>query len=272
MANPSVFGSVPSHVIDYPYGGGSSLAWTPVVAADFVSTNPFTDPNSLVNAPISVHASNGNITFTLNEYVVAYDGIAEGALWRLNWPAAWKGDGTQMLIFRLTPISGTVTGTAGPQRYFVGFCGCDGGGNPTVGTPVGSGVAISGAGALGQPYTNVEVAVATNTSGTYTGANGTIANGAVGLGWIYPAGVTGDESQVGNPGGTSGTAMVQIYETVTSTMMYTHSIVAAGTLSDGYYPCIYASYEFGGGGGVTTTFTVRFEWAIADRYPLNEFA
>lgn len=247
-------------IIAYPFGGSTPIAFSPLVAADFVNVAPFTDPNAILNNPISIHANNGEITFDLAQPGTARDGLAEGALWRLNWPAGWTGDGTQALICRITAM--TNPGVTSSPLFCIGYC--DQGGDPADATPArceahGVGFvdalnvgnarmgATSGADLNGAPFANTPIA--------YTM-------------WI-PGGVVGDETNVGATSATGGGSMSFNWDSTLKTAIGTLYNGDAGVVTNGIYPVLGVGFDSTGAGNITVT--VKFEWTIIPIMPAGTF-
>jgi hypothetical protein len=250
---------------------GKSLSWTPLTAADFVSVNVYKDPNSILQAgrDITIHASNGNITFPLFTNATARDGIGEGASWRLNICTAakgWRGDGTQGIAVKMTPVDNP--GTA--FKPVVGIAACDQAGDPTDATPA-------------QAYgVGMEWASATHLQnvGTYkTGydTSGTVAfagNTPTVIGFLVPVGLIGDDT---NPDGVLAARLVCgvcVLRQNDATVVYSRGLSpAAAAPRDAFYLILTAAM---GAADATPEnipdFTVKFELCIFDLFPANEWA
>lgn len=247
-------------IIAYPFSSGPTpIVWVPLTAADFVSTTPITDPNSIVNNPISIHASNGNITFDLAEKGTAYDGMGEGAAWRLNWPAAWTGGGEKGLIWRVTPQTNPAV-TSAPM-FCLGYC--DRGGDPTN-----ANARAEAYGAAFADAVNAAGAVMHRTSGSdlYPAA---FANGTRVCGWYMPGGDVGDETNVGAQPYIAGGSGCVVWDPTALVSTGTLFDADQGYITDGLYPMLCAGFDSTGVG--TFTATVRFEWAVIDILPTNSY-
>lgn len=250
-------------VYGFPFGGAPApFVWSPLVAADFISTSVYLDPNGIVNNPISIHASDGSITFDLNEPGVARDGIAEGAVWRLRWPSGWLGDGTQALVWRVTPL----TNPGVTSIPFVGIGYSDQRGNPADPTPART--QMSGAGYA--DALNIGSARATNTSGFGALYPAPFANGPAWYGWFMPGGAVGDTSNIGIQPAVGGSNGGVLWDPVVPGTTGTLGASDAGTIIDGIYPLLVACFD--GTGVGTVQFTMRFEWALTYIVPPNEYA
>lgn len=237
----------------------AAIAWVPIVAADFVSTTEFKDPSGIVTNPLVIHASNGDITFDTTEKGGITDGLQDGATWRLNWPADWRGDGTQMLLVRMTPQDhpGAVSPT-------VGLGTSDRGGDCTNAAARCLAVAVKCANATlfqGANVTKTGVFISSGTS--------VIGDAPKVIGVILPAGKTGDETQVGAPGGRSGAVFHIHQETTIESTIATGSTANDATLFDGYFPVLYTGWTTAG--AENSVWKVKFEWAIAEMLPTGEF-
>ena len=264
---PDVNGGSVATVVGFTAGGGGgSVTLVPLVPADFMELAAFTDPHAQMDNPLTVHASNGNVTFEVTtDGINAWDGISDGATWRLVWPAAWRGDGTQKILMRFTYIGQTGVTTSGPV---FGIAVCDRGGNAAdvAAISMGAGIFVTGL------YGGTAVGYPTNGAGT---SKATLANGLVTYGNYHPGGPTGDASQVGAPGGVLGTMLCTCYETTTKVSLWATSIDEFAAPQDGFRPLVWMGIDdgtFPGPAGDTFTVTIRMEWAIVDCLPLNEFA
>lgn len=103
----------------------ADIAFQNMIAGDFLSLAPFKDPSAINNNNLAV-ADGGIVTFdTLRRNVLA-DGLGEMASWRTNWPSDYRGDGTQGLVYRITPQQ-----QADQPTMIWAFGVCDRGGDPT---------------------------------------------------------------------------------------------------------------------------------------------
>lgn len=251
--------------LDGAAAAAAALAWVPITAADFVSTTPFKDPSSIVTNPLVIHATNGDITFDTTETGGITDGMGDGATWRLNWPGAghaageFLGIGTQMLLIRMTPQDhpGAVSPT-------VGLGASDRDGDCTNVSAECLAIAVKCASATLFQGANVTRNAVFISSGTSV-----IGDAPKVIGMILPAGKSGDEAQVGLPGGRFG-SVAHVHQKTT-----VESTIAAGCttqnslLSGGYYPILYAGWTTSG--AENSVWKVKFEWALAEMFPIGEF-
>ena len=239
--------------------GVAAIAWLPIVAADFVSTTEFKDPSGIVTNPLVIDASNGDITFDTTEKGGITDGMGDGATWRLNWPEAWRGDGTQMLLFRMTPQD-----HPGAVSPLVGLGASDTDGDCTNVSAECRAAAIKCASATlfqGASVTRTGVFISSGTS--------VIGDAPKVVGVYIPAGKTGDEAQVGAPGGRLGSVAHVHQKTTVETTIATGCSVEDSLLVDGFYPILYTGWTTSG--AENSVWKVKFEWAIAEMLPIGEF-
>lgn len=120
-------------------GGAIAVVYRPLVADDFLELTPrgISDKNGLSNGAITVHPSNGTITWPYNTTAAPRDGVRDMAHLRLNTPTEYLTDGTTSLALLLDTF--THPGQDGPM---VGFSICDRDADTTDPAMVGMGAGV----------------------------------------------------------------------------------------------------------------------------------
>ena len=241
------------------------LTWLPLLSTDFVSTNPYNDVNSVVNNPLTIHASNGNITFDLAEPAVARDGLAEGATWRLGLQFSttdWIGDGNMGIIYRITPIDNP--GVTSQPMFCVAVC--DASGDTLTATHQGGvGMAWKNATQVG------EATVTANVGGAGAGNLVTFAGNTPSClcPWV-PAGPVGDETTIVPPVARLGTwDNVVRSDSATLVGSLPLDMTPFGVISGRLYALLFAGFDGTGAGTFTATF--KFEYAYINVFPTGEW-
>lgn len=256
-----VWSASPSHVYGYPTGGGAgnSVVWTPLEQSDFVNPLIFNDPNSVIGGPLVFGGvGTGTITVTIAQSAVTrYDGMAEGASWQLNWPAAWRGDGTQAIMTRYTPLNDP--NTQSMLEVGIGICDHDGDTQAVGAIMVGNYLAWSDTlNKVGGGIVNATSGVS-NTYAFYS------ENPRV-VGLTVPGGIIGDESTVGTPGGVIGQSAVYLFRRDISEVMWSNFVKVDTQTLNGVRPIFFAGLDnFPFVGNVDVS--LKVEWAIIDLLP-----
>ena len=216
-------------------GGGVTLA--EVVAGDFDSLNAFKDLNSIENAALSI-AAGGLVTFDTLRVASLSDGLGEMAVYRMNWPSSYVGDGTRGLLWKLTPQS------AADFEDMI-FCAgvCDRGGDPT------NALAVCGwGGVISNPASTWRIAIGDRTD--KTGAESDTAQQAVSPKiyiWWRPNGDVGDDTSTGASFGQFG-SLTPYMRTVPFAGSGSRGFNVDAVTRDGLWPVLAVGVDSAGAG------------------------
>jgi len=240
-------------------GGLPTVTWSPLLPANFISTAVYQDPNSVVNNPISVHASSGDVTFDLAEPAAARDGLAEGAYWRTNLLTTangWLGDGSMGLAWKITPVDNPNV-TSEPM---IGFADCDNDGDVTSSSAaIGAGWCCNGA--------NVGGAAITRTAGSGSGASAFIGHNPDTLCYWLPQGAIGDDTNAGIQNGKRGSIQCLVRSDPAVFNSARYSSDSTTNIVDGIYASLFACFDATGAG--TFTVTLNIQYAYFTIYPVG---
>ena len=237
---------------------GATPVWTPLVIGDFVSAGAADfDPNGIMDAPLAV-AAGGIVTIRTTEQGVMRDGAAEGATHWLNWPTAWVGDGQWAVIYRLTPI--THPGVA-IVCFALGFC--DRNANPTNAAAL-----VNGYGVRTPTAALIDGVQTARTLGAAFGTDVALAATPATLVRWLPAGIVGDEANVGAQPGLWG-SQIATFRSAPAVPDFTHATYRDGVVTDGIRPCLFTTWM--SVGADLAVWQVRVEWAVVPAWPVGEF-